>query len=48
MSRLAIRPVIKAGDTVHAWGNFDTDPNERLELMAEGVAVLTNDKQKTI
>lgn len=46
MSKLSVRPVVKAGDTVHAWGQFDSDPNERLELMAEGVAVLTNDKQK--
>lgn len=46
LSGLKVRPVLKVGDIVHAWGSIDVDPTEKVELMAQGVAVLSQDKTK--
>lgn len=48
VSKLSVRPAVKAGDTVHAWGKLQADANEPVELMADGITIVTNDKQKTI
>lgn len=48
MSQLKIRPALKVGDRVHAWGDIDVDRRERVELMADGVVVLTVDRTKRL
>lgn len=48
LSQLRVRPVLKVGDTVQAWGPIDIDTNEKLELMAQGVVVLSRDKSKQL
>lgn len=47
MTKLSVRPVLKVGDRVNAWGDLDVDAREKLELMAAGVAVLSRDTSKT-
>lgn len=48
LSQLTIRPMLKVGDRVHAWGDLDVDAREKLELMADGVVVLTKDQTKNL
>lgn len=45
-SQAAARPTVKVGDRVYAWGDLDFDPRERVELMADGLVVLTADATK--
>jgi uncharacterized protein YdeI (BOF family) len=37
---------VKVGDRVQAWGDMNTDPNERPEIMAKGLIILAEDKTK--
>lgn len=37
---------VKAGQRVQVWGRLNVDPNERSEIMADGLAVLTADRSK--
>ena len=46
MTKLSVRPALKVGQRVYAWGNLDVDPREKIELMANGVAVLAQDATK--
>lgn len=45
-SKINPRPQIDVGDRIYAWGSLDLDPQERAELMASGIVVLTADKTK--
>lgn len=38
---------VKVGDRVQAWGDFNADPDERPEIMAKGLIVLSQDRAKT-
>lgn len=43
----AVGPVqVKVGDRVQAWGDMNTDPNERPEVMAKGLIILAKDRTK--
>jgi uncharacterized protein YdeI (BOF family) len=46
-SQVAAPAKVKVGDRVYAWGNLDLDPEEKLELMAEGVVIISKDKTKS-
>ena len=46
MTKLSVRPALKVGQRVCAWGDLDVDPREKIELMANGVAVLAQDATK--
>lgn len=48
LSRLKVRPALKVGDRIHAWGQLDIDRREMVELMADGVVVLTVDRSKRL
>ncbi len=46
MSQAPAKPSVKVGDRVYAWGEIDIEPRERVEIMADGVMVLSADKRK--
>lgn len=46
-SQVAAPVKVKVGDRIYAWGELDIDPQEKLELMAEGVVIVSPDKTKT-
>ena len=46
MSQLKSKPKVKAGDRVYTWGSLDVDVAEGVEMMAQGVSVLSADRTK--
>lgn len=46
MGQLKSKPKLKAGDRVYTWGSLDVDAAEGVEMMAQGVAVLSADRTK--
>lgn len=40
------KPQVKVGDRVYSWGDLDLDPAEGVELMADGIVVLSPDRTK--
>ena len=48
MSQVQSKPPIKVGDRVYSWGEIDIDPREGVEIMADGVTIISADKTKKI
>lgn len=46
MSQLKAKPALKVGSRVYTWGTLDVEPAEGVELMAEGLALLSADRTK--
>ncbi len=46
ISQLDSKPKLKAGDRVYTWGSLDVDAVEGVEMMAQGLAVLSADRTK--
>lgn len=45
-TQVKTKPQVKLGDRVYSWGDLDLDPAEGVELMAEGVVVISPDRTK--
>ena len=46
MSQLKTKPKLKVGDRIYTWGDLDVDVTEGVEMMAQGLTLLSADRTK--